>query len=256
MRRGLLSLWLLFGVVASAGWATSQVGAAPADGAHRSVRAEIHAGINGKHIWLRDCAVCHGSNAAGGANGPDIRHAGPALVDFMVTAGYMPLPAPGAKLTRRTSPYSAPEQRALVRYASTLVKGLPIPQVDIAGADLGAGGHAYHQNCATCHQTTGAGGALAFGKNAPSLAHATPTQVVEAMRTGPGAMPKFGETAISAEQADQIAAYVRYLHSPNDAGGINLGHFGPVPEGLIAWVFGLGALIVITRLLGRPRRKA
>ncbi|HET8930322.1 MAG TPA: hypothetical protein VFN21_06670, partial [Acidimicrobiales bacterium] len=80
-----------------------------------------------------------------------------------------------------------------------------------------------------------------------------PTQVVEAMRIGPGAMPKFPAATISSRQADQIAAYVQELRHPASPGGIDLGRLGPVPEGLIAWVFGLGALIVVTRLLGRRR---
>ncbi len=207
----------------------------------------------GRTIWLRDCSVCHGADGSGGHGGPDIRDSGAASVDFMVTTGRMPLPSQHAKMIRRTSPYSSSQQRALVDYVSTLVTGPEIPHVRTSASALGAGGSAFRQNCATCHQTAGSGGALALGYNAPSLAQATPTQVVEAMRTGPGAMPVFGPQSLSPKQADAIATYVQTLRHPADPGGTDLGHLGPVPEGLIAWVFGLGAMILITRLLGRRR---
>ena len=53
-----------------------------------------------------------------------------------------------------------------------------------------------------------------------------------------------------------IARYVNYVHTrPGgengiDAGGFSLAHVGPVAEGLVAWVFGLGALVLFVRRIG------
>ena len=205
---------------------------------------------SGRTIWLRDCAVCHRADGSGSDKGPDIRRVGTASVDFMVTTGRMPLPSPGADLVRRTPHYTAAEIDALVRYTATLTNGPTIPKVATNGADLAKGSALYSQECASCHQAAGGGGALAFGEVAPALRHATPTQVVEAMRTGPGTMPVFGRQSLDATQAAQIAAYVQQLRHPANRGGAALGHLGPVPEGLVAWIVGLGALLIVARLLG------
>ncbi len=254
MARRLVLGWLACGVIICSAFGAAHTAPRSRSGTATRHRTESTDESAGRTIWLRDCAVCHGADARGGEGGPDISRRGAAAVDFMVTTGRMPLPSPTAALQRRRSPYNAAQQRALIDYASTLVTGPAIPRVDIDRSNLSHGGAAYRQNCATCHQSAGSGGALAFGENAPDLSHALPTQVVEAMRIGPGTMPKFPRATISATQADQIAAYVQELRHPADPGGIDLGRLGPVPEGLIAWVFGLGALMLITRLLGRPRR--
>ena len=210
----------------------------------------------GRHLWLRDCAVCHRADGSGGPNGPDIRSSGTAAVDFMVSTGRMPIGSPGERATRHPPAYTPAQIRALVAYTGTFVHGPKVPRVDVTRRGLSPGLELYSQNCSTCHQAAGGGGALAFGVVAPSLAHATPVQVVEAMRTGPGAMPVFDEQSIDAKQADQISSYVQQLRAPEDPGGASLGHLGPVPEGLIAWVVGLGAMVLITRFLGSRRRDA
>jgi ubiquinol-cytochrome c reductase cytochrome c subunit len=194
--------------------------------------------------------VCHAPDASGSPRGPDLRSRGSALVDFVVSTGRMPLASPTERERRHAVRYSAAEVRALVGYASTLVRGPAVPTVDLAGVDLAAGGAVFRSQCAACHQAAGGGGALAHGAEAPPLLAATPVQVVEAMRTGPGNMPAFDDRTISPKQADQVAAYVRYLQHPKDPGGLDLGHLGPVPEGLVAWSVGLVALLVVARLLG------
>src|SRR5690349_12897365 len=42
-------------------------------------------------VFLRDCAVCHGADARGTHNGPSLRGAGRASVDYWVSTGRMPL---------------------------------------------------------------------------------------------------------------------------------------------------------------------
>jgi ubiquinol-cytochrome c reductase cytochrome c subunit len=86
---------------------------------------------------------------------------------------------------------------------------------------------------------------------APSLAQATPVQVAEAVRVGPGAMPKFASQALNDPQVDSVAAYVGRLQQGGNRGGWDLGRIGPVTEGLVAWVLGLGLLLWVVRRLGK-----
>src|SRR5262249_56894641 len=52
-------------------------------------------------VFLRDCAVCHGGDGSGTAQGPSLIDAGPGVVDFWVSTGRMPLPSAGAPAGRR-----------------------------------------------------------------------------------------------------------------------------------------------------------
>ena len=115
----------------------------------------------------------------------------------------------------------------------------------------------FRANCAPCHQSAGSGGALSYGQNAPDLHQATAVQVVEAMRIGPGQMPVFDERTISDDEARDIAAYVAYLQKPDNRGGLPLGGFGPVTEGFVALLVGLGGLVAVSVwIVGRKRRHA
>ena len=67
-------------------------------------------------------------------------------------------------------------------------------------------------NCAPCHTITGAGDALADGVTAPPLHGVTKTMVWEAIRTGPGNMPRFGPGTISPAQVVDIVGYVVKAH--------------------------------------------
>jgi ubiquinol-cytochrome c reductase cytochrome c subunit len=104
-------------------------------------------------------------------------------------------------------------------------------------------------NCAACHAWSGNGGAL-LHREAPPVHQATPTQIAEAVRGGPGNMPAFGQAALTDRQVDSIVRYVRYLDDPNDRGGSSLWHVGPLVEGAVAIVIGLGALVIATRWIG------
>jgi ubiquinol-cytochrome c reductase cytochrome c subunit len=205
----------------------------------------------GAQIWTSDCAFCHGPTGKGTFQGPDITQAGTAAVSFQVSTGRMPKAYP---LHREKPTYSPADIQALVQYTTGFVTGPAVPSVDVAAADVANGGELYRLNCAACHQMVGSGGVLAYDVVVPSLHESTPAQVVEAMRTGPGQMPVFDRTTFSDAEAADIAAYVNLLHHPDDRGGLNLGHFGPVPEGLVAITLGLGAMVLITRLLGTRSR--
>ena len=202
-----------------------------------------------QRIYLRDCASCHGAQGDGTANGPSLAQAGPAFTDYMLTTGRMPIDEPHDEVVRRTPRYDAETIDKLVAYVASLHPGVgpEVPEVDLAGARTARGGEDFRLACAACHQVVGQGGALRYGE-APSLMRSTPAQVVEAMRTGPGTMPVFGNDAFDDTAAANIAAYVRYLQDPDDQGGEPLWHFGPLAEGMVAFlavVLLCGALTVV-----------
>ena len=128
--------------------------------------------------------------------------------------------------------------------------GPPIPSVDPDRGNLAEGNVLYANNCAACHSSAGAGGALGHAVYAPPLDEATPLQVAEAIRIGPGAMPVFGPETLDDRQVDSVVRYVRYLRNPDDRGGFGLGHLGPIPEGFTAWFVGLGAMLLVARWIG------
>lgn len=200
-------------------------------------------------LYLQDCAVCHGANGKGTSKGPTLEGWGRAGVDYALTTGRMPLPSPEAPSERRTPKYDATTIRALEDYIATLVPGGPdIPRLDVAGADLADGGSLFRAQCAACHQWAGEGGAL-LHREAPPLHAATATQIAEAVRTGPGAMPVFSTAALTDAQLASVARYVEHLDAPDDRGGVPLWHLGPVTEGA-AGLLALGALLVVVRLIG------
>ena len=120
-------------------------------------------------------------------------------------------------------------------------------QVSTAGANLALGQSLFITDCAQCHNFDGAGGALTYGKYAPALTASTPTQMYEAMLTGPEAMPVFSDTTITPSQKRDIIAYVTTVRSQPNPGGFSLGRIGPVTEGLVAFL-GLLFFLVLTAL--------
>jgi quinol---cytochrome-c reductase cytochrome c subunit len=205
-----------------------------------------------RELYLRDCAVCHGPDGLGTSEGPTLKGWGRAGVDYTLTTGRMPLSSPDAEPVRQTPKYDLATISALEDYIATLVPGGPdIPHVDVATGDLAAGGVAFRDQCAACHQWAGGGGAP-LQREAPPLGPATATQIAEAVRTGPGAMPLFGSAALTDAELAGVARYVEYLDSPEDPGGQPLWHLGPVAEGAVG-LLALAALLGVIRLIGsRP----
>ncbi len=205
----------------------------------------------GRQLYLTSCASCHGVNGEGTNQGPKLIGVGAASADFMLTTGRMPLTDPSAQAVRKPPAFGPKEIDALVAYVASLDGGPPIPRVDPAAGDLAEGGTLYRLNCAACHSSAGAGGALSYGRDAPDLYDATSVQIAEAIRTGPSQMPVFGPDTFGRHQVDDIVRYVRYLRHPEDPGGFSLGRIGPIPEGLVALVVGLGVLMFVARWIER-----
>jgi quinol---cytochrome-c reductase cytochrome c subunit len=199
----------------------------------------------GHELFLTSCSSCHGADGGGTADGPSLVGVGAAGANFQLTTGRMPLANPSAQPVRKPPAFGPDDIDALVAYVASLGPGPAIPTVDINAGDLSEGGTLFRLNCAACHSSTGIGGALSSGQDAPSLHAATPTQIGEAMRTGPGQMPVFGPGTFSTQQVNSIARYVEYLHHPADPGGLSLGRIGPIPEGMVALLVGLPLLLFV-----------
>ena len=207
----------------------------------------------GRALFLQGCSSCHGLHAQGSSQAPSLIGVGSAAVDFQVGTGRMPLGQPGAQAERKPPIYSQTQIDQLAAYVASLAPGPSTPKISsqaLAEASLSQGGELFRANCASCHQAAGQGGALTEGKHAPNLSKATPKQIVEAMRTGPESMPVFGPGEINDKQAVAIAKYVRFVMAPKDPGGNGIGHYGPIPEGLVAWVVGIGGLVATVLWIG------
>ena len=212
------------------------------------VTAQQTNGAAGRDLFLANCAACHGDQGQGTAAAATIVNAGPALTDFVLRTGRMPLPDINAPVVRRT-PILTPEQiAALVAYVSSLGSGPQIPQIALSGADLALGRDLYIANCAACHGAGGPGGAVGDGFVAPNLSQADPLTVGEAVTAGPGPMPVF---RFKAADLNAVIAYVQQLREAPSPGGLPVAEVGPVPEGFVAGFVGLVALLALVRWIGR-----
>lgn len=219
----------------------------------------------GRELYETGCISCHGPDGEGrdsglGASyGPSLESAGAASAYYYLSTGRMPLANSEDQATRSEPSYTPEQIEALVAYVASLGDGPALPDIDLAGADLAEGGLIFRGNCQPCHSASGSGGALSYGRNAPSVGSATPTEVGAAVRAGPGQMPAFGTDIITPEELDDLAAYVEYLRDPEDPGGVPIGRTGPIPEGFVAWLVGIPLMLVLVVWIGTRapiRRKA
>jgi ubiquinol-cytochrome c reductase cytochrome c subunit len=211
----------------------------------------------GHSLFEDSCSSCHGLDAQGTAEAPSLIGAGSAAVDFQMSTGRMPAKELGAENDRKPTTFTQAQIYDIAAYIDSLGGGPAIPspeQVSTSGASTSLGEELFSTNCAQCHGFAGAGGALTYGKNAPSLNAATPTQIYEAMLTGPEAMPVFGDGTITPAEKQDIIAYVIETRNEANPGGFSLGRTGTVTEGLLGWIGGLGFLVLIAMWLTAKRR--
>ena len=163
----------------------------------------------------------------------------------------MPLKNQATEAQSKPPSYSSSQIEAIAAYIGSLAPGPAIPtDINYQSADVAFGGALFRTNCAQCHNFAGSGGALTYGKYAPSLSSATPKQIYEAMITGPESMPVFGDQQISAAQKLAIINYIRTIKTEPNPGGAGLGRIGPVSETAVAWLIGIGGLVLVTMWIG------
>ncbi len=212
----------------------------------------------GKQLFSENCASCHGENAQGTSLAPSLIGAGAAAVDFQVSTGRMPLSGgPDAEAPQKPVRFTQQEIYAIADYLASLGGGPAIPsadQVSAAGANTALGSQLFSANCAQCHNAGMSGGALTYGKYAPALNAATPTQIYEAMLTGPEAMPVFSDGSLSPQAKRDIIAYIAQTRTEPNPGGLSLGRTGPVTEGLVIWLGGMVFLVLIAMWITARRR--
>jgi len=249
---------LLLAAFAITGWAHAAEAkdSAAVEGVDATVAAEsTPAGGSpgaeeGRELFEVHCATCHGFDGEGTAGqAPPLTHAGEAASDFYLRTGRMPLGQVGDEPLRGEPRFDDAEIEALNRYVGSFGEGPGIPEVDPDKGSVSEGMRLFTDSCAGCHGI-GAKGGVAIGGYAPPLGEATATEIGEAIRVGPYIMPRFSEATITPAQVNSIAAYVRLTQEPEDAGGFGIGHIGPVPEGLVAWLAALAAILLVARLIG------
>lgn len=210
----------------------------------------------GRRLFLANCATCHGTNAEGnGTAGPSLVGVGAASVDFQVGTGRMPMARPDVQAPRKEPVFSEEEILALATYVDSLGAGPDIPEakyLDTSLGDVANGGKIFRTNCAMCHNSAGAGGALTRGKYAPDLTGVSEKHIYEAMLTGPQSMPVFNERNITPEEKRDVIAFLKYVENGGNAyGGHSLGALGPAGDAMFVWTFGIALLIAAAIWIGR-----
>jgi ubiquinol-cytochrome c reductase cytochrome c subunit len=215
---------------------------APAQAADDTTESAAEAA--GRDLYQRSCITCHGSNLEGVPNrGPSLIGVGEAAVYFQVHTGRMPLTRQEADASDKPPVFSDEEIDQLMAYVQANGGGPTLPSGDLRDGDLAQGGELFRLNCASCHNFVGEGGALSSGKAAPSLQNANDLDIYTAMLTGPENMPVFGDNQLTPEEKRSIINYVQTMKEMPDPGGAGIGRIGPVSEGLVIWVVGIGALL-------------
>jgi len=217
----------------------------------------VAASENGAALYAMFCASCHGTRGTGSRFAPPLVGISATYVHFMLDTGRMPAADPDEGEVSRPPRFSEPEMMQLVRYVSSLSPhsaNASLPRVSPGNADRGR--ELFAENCAQCHGAAANGASVGSANVAPSLAGASAFQIAEAIRSGPGVMPRFGPDMLSDRDVDDIASYAGFVQmrgsipaAPN-AGGFSLAHVGPVAEGFVAWFFGLGALVLFIHAIG------
>jgi len=215
----------------------------------------------GAELYAANCSSCHGPQGEGvleannrgagdiTAQGPPLQGVGELAPDFYLRTGRMPLDHAGEEPERQRPLFNGREIDAITAYVASFGGGPKVPDPKPDYGSLSEGMSLFTEHCAGCHQIVGEGGYVT-GAKVPPLQHATPTEIAEAVRIGPFLMPKFPKSQISDEDLDKIIAYVMTSKSPEDAGGFGLGHIGPVPEGMVAWLVAAVVLAGLCAVIG------
>lgn len=252
LRRRISGLLALGFALLSAGFLFSALAPQPQTAQAQDDPAQVRLG---EQLYNNTCISCHGKNLDGVEDrGPSLIGVGEAAVYFQVSSGRMPMARQEAQAQRKPAAFTAEEIDALGAFIQSRGGGPETPEQRgeaLRGENSARGGELFRLNCAACHNFTGRGGALSSGKFAPTLDGVTEEQLYTAMLTGPQNMPKFSDRQLTPEEKKDIIAYIKSVtDGNNNPGGAPLGGFGPVSEGLIAFIVGIAALIGVALWIG------
>jgi ubiquinol-cytochrome c reductase cytochrome c subunit len=237
-----LALVLAAGAIAAAAGAD-----APAQPAAGAARQDPRLVAQGQRLFAEGCSSCHGPDARGIRGvAPSLHGVGAASADFYLRTGRMPLDDPKDEPVRGDPAYPRAQIDALVAYVASF-GGPPIPKVDAAAGRISEGLELFTEHCAGCHQVVGQGGIVTRGV-VPELQDSKPVDVAEAIEVGPYVMPHFRD--LTRDEVSSLARYATYTGHPEDRGGWGIGHIGPIPEGMVAWLLAGAALLLVIRLIG------
>lgn len=258
-RRKLIPGALLLGTLVAAALAAAQ----PPSGIVRPLGDQTQKQLQlGAGLFAANCASCHGAlgegvptpneRGAGGitGQGPPLIGVGEQAPDFYLRTGRMPLDHAGEEPERQPPLFSNREIEAITAYVASFGGGPKIPEPRPDFGSLSEGMSLFTENCAGCHQIVGEGGYVT-GARVPVLHHATPTEIAEAVRIGPFLMPRFPKSQIDDADLNKLIAYVMRSRHPEDPGGWGIGHIGPVPEGMVAWLVAAVVLVGACAVIGR-----
>jgi ubiquinol-cytochrome c reductase cytochrome c subunit len=186
---------------------------------------------DGGQVFSHYCARCHGDRGQGIS--AVVTYAGPSLqAEHNAGNVMMALEVGPEHMPRFQYVLSGDQMHAVSQY---VVQNLAV--IPLSGGNVSEGGELYRTHCASCHRTAVGGGALAFvGLNAPSLVNKSPALIAGAIRWGPGPMPSFPPSILTDHQLDSIVDYIVTVQHPARPGGNPMNWYGPVAEGVAAWV--------------------
>ncbi|HET8589492.1 MAG TPA: cytochrome c [Nakamurella sp.] len=236
---------LLFALVAI-GFGYSAL--APTSQTASAVASDPQTIAQGKQLYDNSCITCHGSNLQGVKDrGVPLIGVGQAAAYFQLATGRMPATANAAEMPRKIPMFNEEQIEQIAAYIQSVGGGPQVPEGQLRDdAEQSKGAELYRLNCASCHNFTGRGGALSQGKWAPPLDEATDKEIYAAMLSGPESMPTFSDAQLTPDEKRAIISFVRANNQTISPGGYDLGGFGPAPEGLIAFLVGMGAIVAIT----------
>jgi ubiquinol-cytochrome c reductase cytochrome c subunit len=155
----------------------------------------------------------------------------------------MPLTRQGPQAADKPPVLNDKQLDDLMAFVQSRGGGPTLPSGNLRDGDLAQGGELFRLNCASCHNFVGEGGALSSGKAAPSLLNANDMTIYTAMLSGPENMPVFGDNQLTPSEKRAIINYVQTVKAEANPGGAGIGRIGPVSEGLVIWVVGIGILM-------------
>jgi quinol---cytochrome-c reductase cytochrome c subunit len=201
-------------------------------------------------LYALRCASCHGAAGQGSRWGPPLAGVAEVRIHFMLDTGRMPASVPYVEGPHVRPAFTPAQIDRLADYVAVSIARThdrALPAVGLGNVRRGR--DLFAANCQSCHGVGGNGEAVGYGyqRVAPSLRRASAFQIAEAVRAGPGVMPRFGSAVLSDRDVSDIARYVRDVESHDfGPGGITLSLVGAAAEGLVAWVFGLGFLVLLS----------